>query len=366
MIVIYTGSLVRHTRVSNIIIIVFSLMLIVVALIVPFFRITGRDTLVIALARFLSNKQLVVLLIRTIDGALIATAKDVAVVIGHAFHCAYLTAVDLHLGLAEDVSLTLPVQLVHEFLVHELPAVAAPAVLASAATEDVTHDKAVEHLDVGLACLEDAGAVVHDAVGIVRSGFGKLEGAATDGAYLAATIETAAHGAAIHIDIGVVNVAVHHIAATEDVAGKLQVIGFRIVQLRHIVVYGFCVGAGVLGAVAHIAVVHRDVGRAIDRAALATAIDVALDGGNTVTEVCAPLLTDNHIGLGQKVANKVGVDFSGMIAYMTLVAAAIDVTAHAALDVGIGAGREDFGLKDVVQTTGTACSIDVFRDFTAE
>ena len=67
-------------------------------------------------------------------------------------------------------------------------------------------------------------------------------------------------------------------------------------------------------------------------------------------------------------------DQSLMITHATSPATAIDVTHHAALDIGIGTGRKAVQVfvtnstyaKEVTHTTGRSCCIDIFIDSTAE
>ena len=85
----------------------------------------------------------------TIDAALVAGTEDVAEALQHSLCRAYLAAVDVDTGLAEDEALRLHVESSHEVLVHVHGAVAAPTVLASATAKDVAQDVAVEHVHLG-------------------------------------------------------------------------------------------------------------------------------------------------------------------------------------------------------------------------
>ena len=85
----------------------------------------------------------------TIDAALVAGTEDVAEALQHSLRRAYLAAVDVDTGLAEDEALRLHVESSHKVLVHVHGAVAAPTVLASATAKDVAQDVAVEHVHLG-------------------------------------------------------------------------------------------------------------------------------------------------------------------------------------------------------------------------
>ena len=91
----------------------------------------------------------------------------------HALLGAYLAAIDVDGGAAEDVALRAAVHVVFLLLALE-EAFAAPVVVAAAAAEDVAHDVAAVEVDVGLAALEDgcglggAIVVVHDIGAYLR------------------------------------------------------------------------------------------------------------------------------------------------------------------------------------------------------
>ena len=60
-----------------------------------------------------------------------------------------VSAIDVHFGLTEDITLTNAVQGSHQIRIHVLCSVAAPAVLASTTAEDVAQNLTVVHLYIG-------------------------------------------------------------------------------------------------------------------------------------------------------------------------------------------------------------------------
>ena len=164
---------------------------------------------------------------------------------------------------------------------------------------------------------------------LVNGGF-RCCRATADGTYLAAAEEAAAHNTAVHVNDGVVNIAVGHIAAAEDVARCLQtVLALQRVAVSPVVYLldvaaveaGARVGSVVttlaaVEAVAYVAVVDGDVGLTEDGAALAATIDAADDAGDaaqvahTVAVAVNPLaeilgsvlIADGHMGMAVDVA----------------------------------------------------------------
>ena len=303
-------------------------------------------------------------LVGTAHIAVVAAAEDVAGILGQTALGAYLSTMDMHQRLSEDIALGTAV---HGFLfIIGHIAFAVPVVVTAAAAKDVAQYVAAVHLKTGGARLVNLGCSVRDSSRRIR-----FHRAAADGAYLTAAVEAAAHRAVIHQDARVVDVAVCHVAAAEHIAALVeQAVAFGlVVQLGHILI--LCWGAlccRVLVAVAYMAVVDIDIGRAEDAATLAAAVDVTHDGRVAVEEVLAAAeVADDHMRLAISVCSVVGdiADESLVIAHAAAPAAAIDVTDHAAPDVGVGSGSEVTAVV-VIDATGSAGGIDVLVDGAAK
>ena len=243
--------------------------------------------------------------------------------------------------------------------------------MTAAAAEDVALDMAVEELHMGLSGLVDAGIAVDNA-GVV--GAFVPDGAAPDRTDLAAAVEAAADGAAVHLHVGDIHVAVDHVAAAEDVAGLFNGIGCLVVEFFDILVVGrlpLC--RLVLVAVTDVSVVDGQVGGAIDRAALTATVGITLDGGDAVVEAGAVHLTDGHIGYSRGLCcslldgcfHEFSVNGVMVFAHRAQVTAAIDVTGHAAFDIDVGGCREVLQVELVEYRTSFATAIDVPVDVTA-
>ena len=279
----------------------------------------------------------------------------------------------MYLGLAEDISVGV------ERTGHT------EVVVAAAAAEDVTEHLTAVHLYVGAARIVDFVQHAHGTAFLL------LDVAAPHGSNLAAAEETAAHHAAIHKDVGVVHATVVHIAAAEDVAAVLQTcvwlkhvvdkMGF-VDYLFFVVLVGGCSVddytlvvlclAGIEVNIAYISVVQGDVARSPDRAALAAAVGIALDGGYAVDETRAVGLADDDVGLAEVVVGHAVGDAFLVEAHGTVPAAAIDVAAGTALDVDVAAGDEVLvevilfyfvAVDDAAHRAGT---VDVLLDRAAE
>ena len=129
------------------------------------------------------------------------------------------------------------------------------------------------------------------------------------GSDLTAAIEAATDSAVPHVDVGTVNIAVGHIAATEHVATLFQIIVTwgLVIEFRHILVFGglpFC--CRILVAIANVSVVDRHVGIAKDGATLTAAIDVTGDRGNTVHMSGAVDVANDDMSLTVAVSCHVG------------------------------------------------------------
>ena len=353
----------------------------------------------------------------TIYASFVTAAKDIAIAQAYAFIRSDFAAIDVNLCLTEDITLAIEVKRWDQILIHKLCSVAAPTVLTATATEDIAQDMTVVHHHMGLTSLEDGGIV------ILHTASSSLHRAATDGTNLAATIEAASHGTAIHAHIGIVHIAVHHIAATENVAGQLNGIGSLVVKFLLVcklvivassgcliaccrklafaiggsIVFGSCsqflttrYGNEALITIANVAIVDGQVGCAIDRTTLTTTIGITQDGRNAIMEVVIGIKTFfangdgiglrqfflrntyHHIGLSRDIVGIASADVTCMLAHMAQIAAAIDVTHRAALDIDIGAGNKVITGNGILcqsefvhHNTTLATAIDVPIDFTA-
>ena len=290
-------------------------------------------------------------LVGTIYETDIATAKDVAIALGHTFVGTHLAAIDVDLGLTEDVAFAeqaVSSQGCHHLLVHIQGTVTAPAVLTSATAKDVALHMSVIHLNLRLTWSEDA----HVAAFYTGCrGEATTRRTGSDGTQLAATVEAAANGTAVHGDVGFVHITVYHITATKGVTGLLNGVRLLIVQFLYIFIDGGARCGGILVAVSDITIIDGQVGRTIHRATLTTTIGITLDGRNAVVEAGAVHLTNHHIGYGRDITCVRGVDaifcdfqvhrvHRTVLTSMTLIAAAIDVTTHTALNIDVGSSYE--------------------------
>ena len=227
---------------------------------------------------------------------------------------------------------------------------------------------------MGLAALVDLRIAIDK--GTVRCWLIWIHRTTTDRTNLATAIETAANDTAVHIDTSGINVAVCHISATKHVTTSVeQVIArFGIVEFLDIlIIVSGSRASHILIAVTDATVVDGHVGRTEDTTALTTAIDIAVDSGNTVGETGAVEVADDNVRLAENIA---GIVIVSHIANQTIVithtaspAATEDVTRHTALDVGIGTGLIIVlvcYVKEIVDTTGRTSRIDIFIDRTAK
>ena len=307
----------------------------------------------------------------------VAATEDVAVALFHTILGAHFAAVNLHLGLSEHITVGVERTLL----------AVAPDVVALATAEDVAAHVAVVHRDVGLAGFVDGRQLAHRPIL-----FGST---AANGGYLAAAVHAVAHRAAPHRHVGKVHAATHVVAAAEDVAAVAQptVAGIDFIYIVGLVVDLLLVVAATVAdvgevlfgrhggevAVTDVAVVQRQVRRAEDGTALAAGVGVALNGGHTLVEAIVGRQrglvlahADDHVGLaGQFRAFVVGAapTFGGVahrrVAHVAFPSAAVDITAGAALDVGIGRGCK-VGTKNVVDGTPRASGIDILMNLAAK
>ena len=126
--------------------------------------------------------------------------------------------------------------------------------------------------------------------------------------------------------------------------------------------------------IAYKTLVERDVGRTKYGTTLTTTVGVTLDGWNTIDETGTVNLTNDDMCLTKNVTRRGFTDGSSMIAYRTGPTAAIDVTTSTTFDIGVGTGSKTVYIgatsgtntKDIVHTTGSTCSVNIFLDFTAK
>ena len=285
----------------------------------------------------------------------VATAEDVAIALGNAFLTANLAATDMHLGLAEDVAVSV------ERTRHT------QVVVASSTAKDVAKHFTAIHLHVGAA------RIVYRIQHTYGTALLFLDIAAPHGSNLAAAEETAAHRAAVHKHIGVIDTTVIYIAATEDVAAVLQaVVGHKlVVDIVGLILDVLCIGP-ISILIPDVPIAEGDVTCAPDGTALAAAVGVALNGRNAVNKARAVLLTDIDIGLTENVI-AYRVCYNPFVeAHGSVPASAIDVAAGAALDIDVAAGDEVVAkvilinlvaVDDTAHRTGT---VDVLHHRTAE
>ena len=340
-------------------------------------EIVAFPLVVIAIAILDTDKQIVTLHIGAIDIAYVATAKHVAIAVGHTFLGSNLTTIDVDTSTAKDV--TVAVEVTHTTKV----------VVASTATKDMAHDMTVIKIDMRNTCLVYFRQLTY-FVGNAVSVFRLVSSTTANGCNLTTTEDTVAHKAAIHPDISNINTTVVDIATSKQTATIEQrtiLIGGLIVNLLQIAFVNSCLG--VVSAIsiidiADIAVVQRQVRRTIDRSTLTTTVGITLDGGNAVVEPCAVLLTDDDMGLTKDIVLDVTCNDVGlcnlltclwigsrcgntlMLAHAAFPAASIDVTGNTTLDIGIGTGNKvmiEVVLLNTIlilhSSAGTGC-IEVF------
>ena len=285
-------------------------------------------------------------LIGTIYIADITATEDVTIFTGDTSISAHLTAMDVYFGLAEHIT------------VGEKRTMLSKVVVAASAAEHVAMHVTTKQFDISLAWSVD---LTNCADGVV--GATGINLTTPDGGDLAAPEEGITHMTAIHLHLGEVHTTVVDIAATEDTAAVIKVaVGFEmavgvkviglVFNLLHIIILLLIV------FVSDVTVIHGDMGSAIYRTTLAAAVGIAHHGGDTLCEAIPIRIvfrlqdTNHHMRLtryviGRVAGNHVVVGFavlSGlhtrMLAHSTFPAAAIDITAATALDVGIGTGGE--------------------------
>ena len=133
--------------------------------------------------------------------------------------------------------------------------------------------------------------------------------------------------------------------------------------------------------IAYIAIAENEACCTEHGTTLATTIGITLNGRNTLCEAIALnvalmilMNTDDDVGFTINIVrgrSSHSIVFtihrsSCMITDITLPSATIDVTNHTTLDVGIGTGFKVLGTKDVIDTTGSTSSIEVFLDFSTQ
>ena len=274
-------------------------------------------------------------LVGAVHTADITAAEDVAVTVGHTGIRAYLAAVDMHLCLTEDVAGTVQ------------RAYATQVVVAATAAKHIAVNVALVHLHHRLTRTVDA---------LQRTA---VHFAASDGRNLAAAEDTVAHHATVERHVGLIYGAVVDITAAKEIAGLYQQ---RVGRFLGFVFYLFNVFSGFI-FITDVALIELHVGRAIHSTTLTAAIGIALDGGDAVGEAAAAEVADDHIGLGGNIVVRGALhlvrtchwraDQAIVQTYISFPAAAIDITAGAALDIGRGTGGEAIAI--------CACVIRTYR-----
>ena len=162
---------------------------------------------------------------------------------------------DVDTGLTEDIALTEQAtrpQRFHDTLIHKLGTVTAPAVLTTAATEDVAFHETFIQVDIGSTGLEDSSITVHQTPSGTEISF---ESTASDRTKLTTTVKASTYGTTIHIDGNTINVTVDDITATKDITCHFYVIGTLVVQLLDIFILRFRLGSRILIAITDPAVI---------------------------------------------------------------------------------------------------------------
>ena len=162
----------------------------------------------------------------------------------------------------------------------------------------------------------------------------------SDRTNLATAIETATNDTAVHVDTGDINITVSYITTAKHVSASVKLVVTRlcIVEFLNIlIIVSSSRACHVLIAVTDATVVDGYVGRTEDTTTLATAIDIAVDGRNTVGEASAVEVADDDMRLTENIAGIVGhvADQTIMVTHATSPTATEDVTRHTTLDIGI-------------------------------
>ena len=203
--------------------------------------------------------------------------------------------------------------------------------------------------DVGLTSLDDGGGTAN-----------RGNHTTTDSSNLAATKDTVAHTAAVHHHVGVIYTTVVDIAATEDTTTIIEVVGTDTVFCSLVVDLLLIVISCLKIPVAHITVQHLDIRGTKDGTALAAAIDISLNSGDTVKEASTIGLADHDVCLGKDIIASRVTDTSfhlfaihclHVMAHTTFPAAAIDVTHRSAFYVGIGTRHEACAIRTGIFTS---------------
>ena len=269
-------------------------------------------------------------------------------------------------------------------------------VIASTTTEHVAVHIAFIQFDIGLTRLIDSGGTINHH----RTTYGSNLTTSED----AGTNLTTIHRHVGNIDTTVIDITTTiettrliEAVATQTHFTCLVVIGF-IVKLR--LITGWISSSRILGVwirsgriyhrtlivlhltciqmdIAYIAIAEREVCLTKHGTTLATTIGITLNGRNTLCEAIAVdvalmilMNTDDDVGFTiDIIRGRSGHSIvftihrcSCMIADITFPSATIDVTGRTTLDVGISTGGKVLGTKDVIDTTGSTGSIEVFLD----
>ena len=222
----------------------------------------------------------------------------------------------------------------------------------------------IEHLDMRLTSLEDAGITVHQACVV---GIFVPYSTTSDRTNLTAAIEVATKRTTIHRDIGIIHIAVHHIATTKGITCQLDSIRSLVVQFLDIFIDSSPRGSRVLITIAHITVVDGQVGSTIYGTTLTTAIDITLDGRNTIIEAVAVCLTDSHIGYSRNFSctqvdssfHEFSVNSVVVHTNCSQITTTIDVTGHTTFNLDVGGCSKASQSELVEYRTTFTTAIDV-------
>ena len=187
--------------------------------------------------------------------------------------------------------------------------------------------------------------------------------------------------ASVHRDIRSVDTAIVYIAAAKDITTILEAV--RTVALPCLIVQLLLIVATAISntdelrpwistrlvseiAITDVTLVQCDIGRSKHGTTLTTTVCITLDGRNTIGKRSAIEVADDNMGLTRNIVCGCIADSTRMISHCSCPSATIDITAGAALDVGIGRGNEVGSTKEVIDCSHSTGSIKVFRYFSTE
>ena len=163
---------------------------------------------IVAVTILNTDIELAILLIGTIDITDVATTEDIAITLFHALVRAYLTTMDVHLSLAEDVTVRIE------------RTTFTKVVIATATTKDVAVNVTLIEFYISSTGFVDT---LQRTDAIVRSS--SIDNTTTNSRNLPTAKQSIAYVAAIHLNIGHIHTTVINIATTEDTATIKQTVG---------------------------------------------------------------------------------------------------------------------------------------------